>query len=165
MNALKRALAAIGLRSASPGTTTPGKATERPGFAPAGRPQPLWLAYSLPFITTAVTLLVVEAAARGEPANTPVIVFVFPILLSAYAGGRVPGLLSTVLSTLACVYFVLPPVHTWSVASPADNIKWITLAAAGTLISFLMGQRERSGVRAAGATLPCRGGFTTFRPT
>ncbi len=147
MNALKRALAAIGSRSASPGATTPGKAAERPGFAAAGRRPPLWLAYSLPFITTAVTLLVVEAAARGEPVNTPVIVFVLPILLSAYAGGLVPGLLSTVLSTLASVYFVLPPLHSWSVASPVDNIKWITLAAAGTLISFLMGHRERPGTK------------------
>jgi PAS domain S-box-containing protein len=129
-------------------------------LAVAGRRQPLWLAYSLPFITTAVTLLVVEAAARGEPVNTPVIVFVLPILLSAYAGGLVPGLLSTLLSALATVYFVLPPVHTWSVASPADNIKWITLAAAGTLISFLMGHREQPGTeplaqhsRAAGSLL------------
>ena len=145
MNALKRALAAIGLRSASPGATTPGKAAERPGFAAPGRRQPLWLAYCLPFITTAVTLLVVEGAARGEPVNAPVVVFVLPILLSAYAGGLVPGLLSTVLCTLATVYFVLPPTHSWSVASPVDNIKWITLAAAGTLISFLMGQRERPG--------------------
>ena len=145
MNALKRALAAIGFRSGSPGAITPQKAAERPGFAAAGRRQPLWLAYSLPFITTAVTLLVVEAASRGEPANTPVIVFVLPILLSAYAGGLVPGLLSTVLSTLATVYFVLPPLHSWSVASPVDNIKWITLAAAGTLISFLMGHRELRG--------------------
>ena len=145
MNALKRALAAIGFRSASPGATTPGKAAERPGFAAPGRRQPLWLAYCLPFITTAVTLLVVEGAARGEPVNAPVVVFVLPILLSAYAGGLVPGLLSTVLCTLATVYFVLPPTHSWSVASPVDNIKWITLAAAGTLISFLMGQRERPG--------------------
>jgi len=145
MNALKRALAAIGFRSASPGAITPGKAAERSGFAAAGRRHPLWLAYSLPFITTAVTLFVVEAASRGEPGNTPVIVFVLPILLSAYAGGLVPGLLSTVLSTLATIYFVLPPANTWSVASPADNIKWITLAAAGTLISFLMGRRERPG--------------------
>jgi PAS domain S-box-containing protein len=102
----------------------------------------------LPFVTTAVTLLVVEAAARGQAVNAPVIVFVLPILLSAYAGGLVPGLLSTVLSTLACVYFVLPPTHTWSVASPVDDIKWIALAAAGTLISFLMGQRERPGTEA-----------------
>lgn len=145
MNALKRALAAMGFRSASPGATAPGRAAERAGFAAAGRRQPLWLAYSLPFITTAVTLLVVEAAARGEPVNTPVIVFVLPILLSAYAGGQVPGLLSTLLSTLATVYFVLPPVNTWSVASPNDNIKWITLAATGTLMSFLMGHRERPG--------------------
>jgi PAS domain S-box-containing protein len=99
----------------------------------------------LPFITTAVTLMVVEGAARGEPVNTPVIVFVLPILLSAYAGGLVPGLLSTALSTLATVYFVLPPTHAWSVASPIDNIKWITLAAAGTLISFLMDRRARPG--------------------
>ena len=148
MNALKRALAAIGFRSATPGATTPGKAAERPGFAAAGRRQPLWLAYSLPFVTTAVTLLVVEAAARGQAVNAPVIVFVLPILLSAYAGGLVPGRLSTVLSTLACVYFVLPPTHTWSVASPVDDIKWIALAAAGTLISFLMGQRERPGTEA-----------------
>jgi PAS domain S-box-containing protein len=99
----------------------------------------------LPFITTAVTLLVVEAASRGEPGNTPVVVFVLPILLSAYAGGLVPGLLSTVLSTLATVYFVLPPLHSIGVASPVDNIKWITLAAAGTLISFLMGRPELPG--------------------
>jgi PAS domain S-box-containing protein len=76
------------------------------------------------------------------PAKAPIIVFLFPIILSAYAGGLVPGLFSTVLSTLASIYFILPPIRTWVVSSPVDNVKWISLCGAGTLISFLMARKE-----------------------
>jgi PAS domain S-box-containing protein len=84
---------------------------------------------------------VLEAAGPDVPVKTPVIVFMFPIILSAYVGGLAPGLLATALSTLAAFYFILPPPNTWHVENPLDNIKWITLLAAGTLISFLMAHR------------------------
>jgi PAS domain S-box-containing protein len=88
--------------------------------------------------------LVLEGGGPDVSVKTPVVIFVIAIVLSAYVGGLAPGLLATVLSTLAAYYFILPPAHAWLVADPLDNLKWITLAGAGTLISFLMAHRERS---------------------
>jgi len=105
--------------------------------------RPLWLAYGIAVVTTAATLLVLEAGAPEVPASAPIIVFVLPVILSAYIGGLVPGLLSTALATLTSIYLVLPPTHTWRVTNAADNVKWVALSAAGTLISVLMADRER----------------------
>ena len=106
--------------------------------------RPLWLAYGLPLVTTTAVLLVLEASGPSVSGNAPVILFMFPVMLSAYIGGLLPGLGSTALAVLAANYFVLPPIHTWRVAQPADVVKLIALGAAGTLLSFLMADRERS---------------------
>jgi len=140
MDVLKRLLVAAGLKSvtlaAPPGTTG-----VRPNYG-SGGPRPWWLAYALPLLSTGATILVLEAAGPEVPAKAPIIVFFFPIILSAYVGGLVPGLLSTALCTLASICFILPPVRSWGVWSPIDDVKWITLCGAGTLLSFLMARKE-----------------------
>jgi len=106
--------------------------------------RPLWLAYGLPVATTAAVLLVLEASGPRIASNAPVILFLFPVTLSAYIGGLLPGLASTALTALAAAYFVLAPTHSLRVADPLDAVKLISLSAAGTLMSFLMADREHS---------------------
>jgi len=106
--------------------------------------RPFWLAYGMPLVTTAAVLLVLEAAGPGVSTNAPVILFLFPVMLSAYIGGLLPGLASTGLVLLAATYAVVPPLHSWRVADPLDAVKLIALGAAGTMMSFLMADREHS---------------------
>jgi PAS domain S-box-containing protein len=115
----------------------------------AGDRKPLWLAYGLPVATSGAVLLALLGGGPDVPSSAPLIVFLLPIILSAYVGGLGPGLLATVLSTLASIYFILPPAHSIWVRNPLDNVKWIALAASGVLISVLMTERDRARARAA----------------
>jgi PAS domain S-box-containing protein len=51
--------------------------------------------------------------------ESPLALFVFAVLISAWFGGAVPGLLTTALSTLAFDYYFLPPMHSLAVKPAA----------------------------------------------
>ena len=109
----------------------------------------LWLAHGLAVVITVTLLILIQALGPEATNNPPVIVFLIPIIFSAYLGGLIPGLVSTALNTSMVVYFVLPPVRVLSVSSPADNIKWITLALTGALISVMSEALHRAGTERA----------------
>jgi PAS domain S-box-containing protein len=129
-----------------------GRATQAEAFVPskvAGfTPRSLLLAYGLALVTTAATLLVITAGGPGITAVTPVVVFVIPVMLSAYVGGLFPGLFCTALGTLVSIYFILPPAHSWRIANPADHERWLGLALAGVLVSLLSESQHRLRLRA-----------------
>src|SRR5579863_821397 len=102
------------------------------------------LGFALAILGTAAMLLVIDALGPDAASKTPIIVFVVPIVLSAYAGGLLPGLLATVLAVVGAVYLILPPLHSWHVENRADVVKVLTLAAVGALVSVLM---ERTHLR------------------
>ncbi len=144
---LKMAPQAIAFTSAA--AVTPVPTTGRSGRSALGGDRPLWLAYGVGVVTTAAVLLVIESLGPEATTNTPVIVFLIPIIFSAYLGGLVPGLVSTALAALVTVYFILPPTHSWSVSSPSDNVKWITLMVTGALISVMSEALHRAGTERA----------------
>ena len=146
MDALKRVLAILGRKRS--GTASLASSAAPPGQAPAAIRA--WLfAYGIAVVSTGATVLVLQALGPAGALNLPVIIFVFPIILSAYVGGLGPGLLSTLLSTAASVYILLPPAYSWRIANPIDNAKWISLCGAGTLISFLMAREEQAWLEQA----------------
>lgn len=85
---------------------------------------------------TAVTLAV-RVALELEFGDGTVIVFVIPIILSAYWGGWGPGLLATILSALGCAYYVLPPLYDFAVSDTADRLRMFTILLVGSLISWI----------------------------
>jgi PAS domain S-box-containing protein len=135
---VRRPLAPLSFGPAAPRAT---------GLRPSLGNRPLLLAYGLGVVAIVATLLVIEAAGPEAGSNAPVIMFIVPIVLSAYVGGLAPGLVSTALVTLVSIYYILPPAHAWRVTNPIDNLKWISLSVAGTLISVLMADRERFRVK------------------
>ncbi|HEU4415084.1 MAG TPA: CHASE3 domain-containing protein [Candidatus Angelobacter sp.] len=99
----------------------------------------------------AVTLppLVVMVRTALDPAikdNPGLILFVFPILLSAYLGGLIPGLMATALSGLLASYYLLAPLHSFSISGRFPSVQWIGLLAAGTLLSILMSSLRRKSM-------------------
>jgi len=110
---------------------------------------PQWLGIAIGVIGTAAMLLVVEGLGPDVATKTPVVMFLIPIVVSAYVGGLGPGLLSTALAVLTTEYFLLPPVHTWQVTSPTDVAKLIALAAVGGFVSFAMESSRRSELKLA----------------
>lgn len=71
-----------------------------------------------------------------------VIMFILPIILSAYAGGLGPGLLATGLCSVGG-HFLLAEAST-SLMEPANLWNWGVLVAAGALISVLVETQHRT---------------------
>jgi PAS domain S-box-containing protein len=65
------------------------------------------------------------------------ILFVLPILLSAYLGGLGPGLVATVAAILAISYRLIPPTYSLAIDKSADFIQLTMLVLVGVLISVL----------------------------
>ena len=104
----------------------------RQGRSPLNR---LLRAYGLAILFTALTLgfrLALDAPLEGRPT---LVIFTLPILFSAYLGGLGPGLLATLLSTMAASFYLLPPLQNFTVISSADRWQQFFLVLAGVCIS------------------------------
>ena len=66
----------------------------------------------------------------------PVSLFFCAVMLSAWFGGFEPGLLATVLSTLAFYYYFLPPIHSLD-AKPAEIPRLIVFALSALVVGML----------------------------
>jgi len=70
--------------------------------------------------------------------NRPLLIlFVFPIILSACLGGLGPGLIATILSTTVVDYFLIPPIHSFYIAQTHDIVQLVMLFINGAAISVL----------------------------
>jgi PAS domain S-box-containing protein len=132
-------------------------------MAVAGTRLPTWATFALALLLTVATLLF--RLALGFSVGDPpiLIIFTFPILLSAYLGGIRPGLLATVLAVLLSNYFLLPPQYSFSLATRIDLTQSIGLLVAGILISVLIEglrqarQRAEADRQLHAITLACIG--------
>jgi len=75
---------------------------------------PVFLRYGIAalLVLTALTLTKWPALHLED---SPLALFVFAVLISAWIGGTAPGLLAAVLSTLVFDYYFLPPIHSLAV--------------------------------------------------
>ena len=65
------------------------------------------------------------------------ILFLVPIMLSAYIGGLYPGLLATLYAALVTNFFLVPPLQTLWITRPVDMVQWAVLIITGTLFSVM----------------------------
>ena len=141
-------------RTPFPATPTGQRAPESYPFG-FGRLKP-WQVYLFATATTALTLwlrIAMDDLLDGRPT---LVLFVLPILLSAYMGGLRGGLLATVLSYLGASYYLLPPIHSFAVASSAERWQQFFLALAGVAISVVNEALHRARHRADIATTEIR---------
>ncbi|MDB6018273.1 MAG: hypothetical protein JWR19_2762 [Pedosphaera sp.] len=115
------------------------------GWAFRLRPLKPWQAYMFATLVTVATLGL-RLALAGELTGRPIlVVFMLPIMLSAYVGGLRPGLLATVLSYLGASYYLLPPFNSFRVASVTDRWNIFFVMLAGLVISTLNESLHRAG--------------------
>src|SRR5580693_9292301 len=117
-------------------------------------PAHLTAAWGLVFacVLTIITLWA-RLTIAGTLGPTPMLViFIVPIVLSAYFGGLRPGLLATVLSCGLSAYFLLPPLHSFRIATTSEVWDLIVVALAGTTTSVLTEALHRARRRAALST-------------
>ena len=84
-------------------------------------------------------------AISDQLANEPALVlFTVPIMASAYLGGLRSGLISTALAYLGASYFLLPPYHSFGIASGSARWLQMFVVLAGIVISALNEALHRS---------------------
>ena len=99
-------------------------------------------------MVTAATLGLRLALADQLKDRPTLIVFTLPIMLSAYVGGLRAGLLATVLAYFSAGYYLLPPFHSFWIASVVDRWDLFFLIFAGVVISLLNEALHRARHRA-----------------
>jgi CHASE3 domain sensor protein len=113
------------------------------------KPAPHWRYYVIAVVLVALTLMI-RIGMKPWDGNQPLLImFVFPVVISAYLGGLGPGLLATVLSGIASDWFLFPPVNSFAFASPPVFAHWLLFQLAGVLTSVLLGEliRLRAAMR------------------
>lgn len=99
------------------------------------------LALGLPVLTVFIRVGIIGYKV-GDPPT--LILFLLPVVVSAYLGGAGPGLLATALSAFLTDYFLLSPIHSVLISGRINLALWITQVLTGVLISVLTGTLHRS---------------------
>ena len=100
-----------------------------------------------------VGIAIVAFAGRSSLAQVfgdgaPLLPFIPAILIGAWLGGLGPGLLATLLGTLAGAHFFLGPEFAPSNLQPHQAARLVLFVTAGAIISVLMEQMHRARRRA-----------------
>jgi len=93
--------------------------------------------YLFAIVITLAMLLVRNSIAVQFDNRLMLILFMFPIILSALLGGIGPGLMSTAIAALGVDYLVIPPVHSFRINASNDQIQWCFLIVNGVAVSLL----------------------------
>ena len=106
-------------------------------FSAIASRMPRWLFYVFGVALTAAMLLVRSGLGVSFGERPLLILFLFPVILSALLGGLGPGLVSTMVAAAGTAYFFIPPVHHFLQAAPHDKFQWGMLIANGVMVSIL----------------------------
>lgn len=118
--------------------------------------QAQWRKYAVAVLVTLAVLVLRLTLPRSITGDRPLLIlFVIPMLVSAYLGGLGPGLVSTALIE-AVTPFLAFPARGLAVARPLDFTQWLILLATGTLISAMSEALHRARRRAEAAAQELR---------
>ena len=111
------------------------------------RQLPRWTGLLLAMAFVGATLLLRLSLSPYLGDQPLMILFVIPLILSAYIGGMEAGLAATVMAALASTYFLLPPVQSFRIAKPGNQVQWAALWVIGVVLSLLVEALHRSRQR------------------
>jgi PAS domain S-box-containing protein len=110
--------------------------------------QPRWVAYLLALVLTTAMLVVRLLITTSFESRPLLILFMFPIIISALLGGVGPGLLATALATIGVRYLAIPPLHSFRIGASHDLVQWFFLVVNGIAVSLLSEMLHRAQIRA-----------------
>ena len=113
-------------------------------FSAAQSRLPRWFFYVFAIAVTAAIQLLRMAIDVSFAERPLLIIFMFPIILSALLGGVGPGLISVVITAFVSAYYIIPPIHHFLMAAPQDQFQWGMLVANGVIVSILSEAMHRS---------------------
>jgi serine phosphatase RsbU (regulator of sigma subunit) len=118
--------------------------------APRGRDQPQWVGHA--FVALAVLLPVIVALLFNHPSQrvvTPQSIMLAIAVVLTLVGGRTPGLLAILSSTVSLWFFIYPPGYSFRSVSSSDLVALIVSGAIGAALVLVMSdilQRQQSAV-------------------
>jgi K+-sensing histidine kinase KdpD len=96
-------------------------------------------AVALLSVTVAVALADTLTVRFGRPSLH---LFFVAVLLSAWYGGVWPGLAATALASLSAVYFIFPPIGSFAIERPEDQIRFGIFVASLLVVVFFTATRK-----------------------
>jgi PAS domain S-box-containing protein len=99
------------------------------------------LRYGVAIASVLLALLVTLALNRPEIRGTP---FTPAIMVSAWYGGLVPGLVAVVLSLVAMDYFIVEPIHRFQPILLDDGWYLLVFTLSALLVAWLTGTQRRT---------------------
>ncbi len=109
---------------------------------------------AIPVAVGAATVL--KLVLPGVAAELPFAFNFAAICVCAWTGGLLPGILATALLAGLTRYLFLPPLHSLSVASPAEGIRLALFVAEGLLLALLGDSHAKLKLVAARASIRAR---------
>jgi diguanylate cyclase (GGDEF)-like protein/PAS domain S-box-containing protein len=103
-----------------------------------------WLVYGLTLALTITMFVLHRTVLLGMHGKPMLILFIFPIVLSAMLGGLWPGLLSTSLAASGVFFFATDPENNYSFTETSEQFRWYFLILNGVAISLLSELLQRS---------------------
>jgi PAS domain S-box-containing protein len=101
------------------------------------------IAYGLAVLVTAAFALLREMLTPWVGERPVLVLFLIPILLSAYPGGLGPGLVATAIAAGYADYRLFPPKQSFAFGNAMDLIQWLIFTASGVLVSVMTGELHR----------------------
>jgi PAS domain S-box-containing protein len=95
------------------------------------------MVYPLAVGMTGAALIIFLISAPAFDKQPASIMFLIPVIISAYLGGVGPGLVCTFLGVLCADYFLTPPYHSFRIDHPVDFVRLGALLVVGVLMSFM----------------------------
>jgi diguanylate cyclase (GGDEF)-like protein len=102
-----------------------------------------WYALSVVLSTAALVLMMLL---RPLMEHSVFFLFLAAVAISALYGGLGPGLVATVLSTVACVYFFVPPEYV-SLSGAEEALRLAIFLSTGVIVSWFAEGHRRAHVR------------------
>jgi K+-sensing histidine kinase KdpD len=92
-------------------------------------------------VTVAIALADTLTILFGRPSLH---LFFVAVLLSAWYGGLWPGLAATALASLSAVYFIFPPIGSFAIERPEDQIRFVIFVASLLVVAFFTATRKQA---------------------
>jgi PAS domain S-box-containing protein len=109
----------------------------------AANPSVIWqYGIAVTAVLAATEVRLALNAVLGVP--TPYGTFALAVIVSAWLGGRGPGLVATALSAFSLAWFFLKPLHSLAIANPEEMWGLAIFVVASGLIALLVGSLRES---------------------
>jgi PAS domain S-box-containing protein len=125
------------------GTSHSGRILEN--MQPSARSALLRYGFAVLVTILAVLIRIPLSSVLGE--DVPFILFFPAVTVSAWFGGVGPGLVTTLLSTLAATYFFIEPINVLAITNIQDAVRLIFFAVGSTFISWICGSLRSANRR------------------